>query len=116
MLAATLGISVATENDATAPIPESSTGRGLREGSRRLLADAGDTDRRPIRRSSARDTWLRRNRVHIDELADNWSTGRAPVWAMDLDDCVGSLAVKLDGLVDLQRAILASARVVDRCR
>ena len=109
VFAATLGVSLASEEDAAAPIPNPQQVAAFSKVRASLLADAGDPGRHPYDRP-ARDAWMSRNSSTINDLAGTVVNGDVPVWAMDLDDCVGSFAVKLDGLVDLQNAILASAQ------
>ncbi len=110
VLAASLGISVATDNDSTAPTPSPRQVTAYENVRAALMVMADDkSGRLPQSAAQSRDVWVQRNRATIGDLARNVVDGEVPVWAVDLNDCVGSLAVRLDGLVDLQRAILASA-------
>ena len=109
VFAAALGISLASENDTAAPIPNPQQLTAFSRVRASLLADPGEPGGNP-NDSSARDAWMGRNSSTINDLAETVINGEVPVWAMDLDDCVGSFSVRLDGLVDLQSAILASAQ------
>lgn len=107
VIAADLGIAVAAENDAAAPIPDREQVAAFTSIRASLLPD-GTGLTRPTA-NQARNAWLLRHRAELDALADSIVDGESPVWAMDLSDCVGNLEVALAGLVDLQRAVLGSA-------
>jgi hypothetical protein len=107
VLAASFGISVAVDDDAAAPVPDPGRVDSYRAVRSSLLNHDLDSPRGPGRQTLG--GWLRQHRTTVDALAGTLIEDAAPVWAMTLDDCVGDLQVKLAGLVELQRVLLAAA-------
>jgi hypothetical protein len=105
--AAKLGVTLAMADDPAGhrPAAEETTDFETVRESLRTLTDGG---RGGVAAARIVGPWLQRSRGAIDEVAGIIVADESPAWAMSLDQCSGSIAVDLGGLVDLHRVLIAA--------